>query len=333
MSYLTDLVKAKIQELGPEASAEFFGVTPRQIGQWANNSKQVSLAAVEKVFDPEKFKVPVAPLSAEWEGRRVAICLPAYKSFHPHMAFCIFSLLDRAKMRLFLLSGDALIAHTRNSLAKQFLDSEAEYSYWQDDDLLVPIGNADWFRRTTGWTWMPEKFAGLHTINRLMSHGKTCVGGTYFGRTEKAKPMFAEGFHDFKEDAWIRQGPHDKLKPTRWFGFGCSLVHRNVFHDIVAKYPQLQGHWFSTSEHDVVARSKEALAVLNDSNVTPEARVQKASELVSSGLKLSEHNAKLGTGEDIIFLHRAAQAGHQPFIDCGLLCAHIGNKAYGPKRD
>lgn len=327
---LQDLVRAKIQEIGTEAAAGFFGVSEARIKQWLTGSKPINLPAVEKVFDPEKFSQQ-KPVDAAWSGRQVAICLPVYREFHPLTNFCLMALLEREKMRVFTLSGDAFIAHCRNSLTAQFLDSETEWSFWLDSDLIVPIGNAGWFTRTTGFV-MPDKFASFHTINRLMSHGKTLVGGVYYGRAPNGgKPLYSEAYHDAAEEKWIRSGPHDKIKPTRWIAAGCLLAHRKVFEDISAKFPHLHGHWWSSSEHDLVVKAKEAAAVLENANSPFDARARDAHALLKLGLATSERNSKMGMGEDVQLCIRAQQAGHTPHVDCGLLCGHVGGAVYGPK--
>jgi hypothetical protein len=38
----------------------------------------------------------------------------------------------------------------------------------------------------------------------------------------------------------------------------------------------------------------------------------------------------LGSGEDVSFCLRAAAAGHQPHVDMGLVCGHIGYQCFGP---
>lgn len=332
MSFLRDAVVAKIAELGEESAAEFFQVAVPRIKQWRAGSKPITLAAAEKVVTQDSFN-PAAPVEAGWGGRDVCLCLPFYKTVHPMTCFSLLGILDRTKMRVMMLCGDAFIAHTRNAIAKQFLDTECAWSFWVDDDILFPTGDAGWFKRASGFTTMPDKFAGVHILNRLLSHNKSCISGVYFSRVPNGKPLYAEGLHDKAEEAWACRGPYEIVKPTRWFGFGCALVHRDVFNAISAKYPPLAGEWFSMSEHDLVLKSKEALQILNDVSATPDARVQKVQEILGKALAASAHNAKLGTGEDIIFLHRAAQAGHQPFVDFSVYCAHLGGKAYGPKRE
>lgn len=328
MSFLRELVLSKINELGDEAAAEFFGISVGLVSQWRTGSKSVSLNAVEKVFDPEKL--PSTKFEeAAWEGKQVAILLPWYKSVCPPTALSLLSIIDRTKMTVLMSHGDSFIAHARNSLAQRFLKTGIPWSFWADDDVIFPTGNADWFRRNTGFAFA-DKFAGIHTLNRLLSHNKTIVGGVYCGRTREGKPLYAEACSSQNERMHYRaKGPIDEVRPTKWIATGCLLVHRSVYLDIVKKFPQLDGQWFSTSEHDLVNRTREAMAVLNDSTASESARLVKVRGLFDRGLTQADNNSKLGTGEDVVFSYRAASAGHTCHVDLGLFCGHIGTQVFG----
>jgi hypothetical protein len=42
----------------------------------------------------------------------------------------------------------------------------------------------------------------------------------------------------------------------------------------------------------------------------------------------STRNSQLGMGEDVQFCIRAAQAGHQPHVDLGVMCGHLGSMSF-----
>jgi hypothetical protein len=240
-------------------------------------------------------------------------------------------------MSVMLNFGDAFIIHSRNTLATQFLESGFDWSLWIDDDMVLPWGNATWFNSVTGFNF-PEQFAGLHAINRLKKHNKTVVGGLYFGRHVGGKPMYCEGIANQSEEAFARSGPHDTVKPTRWIATGCLLVHRSVYEDIQAKFPELAPrggdeawNFFTPSEHDLVQAAAAAKGVLEDDRKDPLVRVAEALALLERGKKQSRASNYLGQGEDVTFCIRAAQAGHQPFIDMGLVLGHLGTYCFGPK--
>lgn len=261
------------------------------------------------------------------ENRKVYIALPSYKTMHPKTAFSLLSLMDRRRMAASLDYGDAFIAHSRNKLADSFLRSGLEWMLTVDDDMILPAGNGAMFQSFLGRE-VKAPFCNFNAIDRLLSHGKTLVGALYFGRWEHGKPVYADGADDKTEEAWARQGPYDLLKPTRWVGTGCMLVHRSVFLDIEKKFPQLArkgdsgGQWFSSSEHDLWKTVRELLD-------TWEGRApEDVRTLLDSGMRMAGRNAGLGVGEDVIFCRRALQAGHSPHVDMGLLCGHIGEKVY-----
>lgn len=284
--------------------------------------------------DELQLSPPVVDASSLVETRKVYWAMPWYKSAHPKTVFSILSLWDRRRMAASLDYGDAFIAHSRNKLADHFLKSKLEWMLTVDDDMILPMGNAALFRSFT-MTKMADKFAGLNTLDRLLSHGKTLVGALYFGRWKHGKPVYAEGADDKTEEAWVRSGPHDVVKPTRWVGTGCLLIHRSVFLDIEAKFPALArndkgafGQWFTSSEHDLTKCTAKAKEILADESIPFEERVRQAAAQLDVGTRLSGRNAGLGVGEDVIFCRRALQAGHQPHVDCGLVCGHAGENIY-----
>lgn len=320
---LTDLVVSKIKELGHEDAAKYFDVSVGRVKQWETGSKPATLTAVEKVYAEAHTPVLESP---SWEGQNVCICAPFYKSITPHTMMSVLGMWDRPKMKFLMNHGDAFIAHSRNTLAKRFVETKIPWSFWIDDDIVAPNGSSAWFTKTTGMP-IPPGPAGFHAINRLMSHGKKLVGGLYFGRDPKGKPMYAEGYKSSQEAGIARQGfalPESaQVKPTKWVATGCMLVHRDVFVDIAKRHPILDGRWFSTSEHQLVDNAKKALHVLSDFEKDAKDTVAQVAQLLSSS-----SDAPMETGEDVIFCRRAAEAGHQPHVDLGLVCGHVGSAIY-----
>ena len=275
---------------------------------------------------PQLVSAPV-PRPAATPGRDLLWCLPFYKTTNPHTLFSIVSMFDRATAGLTILAGDAMISHTRNKLADRFLKSSFEWSLWVDDDMVLPTGDAAWFKSVTGFSRMPDEYAGLHTVARLRASGKTIVGATYFGRNSEGKPMFDEGINQPGVAEDLRQGPRNEIRATRWVGTGCLLVHRSVFEDIQRKFPELappspadMWQFFSPSQ-DSLFRTLEKLKT-----VTDPAQVR---DMVDEAARVARQY-HLGTGEDVIFSTRARAAGHQPYVDLGLVAGHIGSASFGP---
>lgn len=268
------------------------------------------------------------------EGKKVCMLLPFYREIHPLTAFSVMGLIDREKTKIIMRFGDAFVIHTRNKLVDDFLKSNCEWSLWVDGDMLIPFGNADWFRAYSGFD-LPDPFAGFHTIDRLLSHGKTIVSATYYGRWKGGRPIFAEAMNDREFTDKIRK-PSDRILPTKWVGFGCVLVHRSVFLDIEKKYPHLArpdgkdgGNWFTPDANDARATFSELHSVLNNQSFDPSVRLVQAQNLLESSQKAMEREGGMGQGEDVAFCARAIKSGHQPFVDLGLVAGHIGHWVFG----
>jgi hypothetical protein len=268
--------------------------------------------------------------------KKVMLTMPWHKSTNPMTAFCMMSLVDRRRTALLLNFGDAFVAHARNSCADILLSSKYDWMLTIDDDMLVPFGNAGWFNAHSGLA-LPEKFAGLHAMDRLLSHNKTLVGGLYFGRHKFGPPLYSEGINNPQEMDYARKAPHDVCKPTKWVATGCLLIHRSVFEDIEKKFPRLGrnpgrkgGNWFSTSEHNSLDYIDQARSLFEKEGFSGET-AHRAFALLESAAAAGRSQSTLGMGEDVQFCMRAIAAGHQPYVDMGLVCGHIGHAVYGPR--
>lgn len=341
-SYLQSLVINKCKELGAEKSAEFFEVSVGLVRQWINGSKTPSLASVEKVFSVPEGK----PVEAAWEGKEVFIASPCYKQTNPVTMTCLLGIWDRSKFGFRARFGDAFISHSRNQLATDFLSSGMKECLTFDDDMIFPFGNAAAFNLYTDST-LPDKYAGLHTVNRLRSHGKSFVGALYFGRNAYGKAMYADAMAltpaGREENLRAHSAPFDEVKATDWVGTGCLYFTRKVLEDIQAKFPHLAPqhpsepfHFFSNTADALVAsisevKQKANAAVLEIQTGT----AAKASEIIGDLLRQVDHaeadvlkHNRIHAGEDVLFGLRAKQAGHQPHVDLGLVCGHVGNNVW-----
>jgi len=201
-----------------------------------------------------------------------------------------------------------------------------------DDDMVCPFGHAQWFKDNTGFSFA-DQFMSSNTLDRLMSHNKTLVGALYFSRNPARIPMYGEGANP-KEAEYARSGPHDLIKPTRWVGTGCLLIHRSVFEAIEKKFPRLArgpngkgGQWFTSTEASLLEKVSVVKARLEQGALTAEKAYEALSQL-SEVLAKAAHENPLGSGEDVSFCLRAQAAGHTPFVDMGLRCGHIGHYVY-----
>jgi hypothetical protein len=243
-------------------------------------------------------------------------------------------LIDKTRVGIRARWGDAAVWHTRNILAEEFLRSGTEWSFWVDGDEILPTGDAKLFNALAGMR-LPDEFAGLNILDRLLSHGKTVVGAVYWGRYPGSKPIYAEAMSSEREDAYARGGPYNLIKPTAWIGFGAVLVHRSVFLDIEAKYPHLArdphtgtgGNWFSPNEQDL-RRGFNTIGDILAENLEPNVKLAKLQAHHHSVLQQISR-VHVGAGEDVSFCNRAASCGHVSHVDMALYCGHLGDRVYG----
>lgn len=252
------------------------------------------VADAEVGDDLERFLKPHLLPHMQWEGRNLAVLFPTYKDTNPATAWTLVALaldLGRDKARFDMEFGDAQIDNARNKLAHRFLETGAEWSLWLDDDMVAPIGRAGWFKMVCGLPdSFPDAIASQHVVDRLMSHKRKMVGGTYFGRNLQGRAMFAEArTNKVAADAARLMKP--TLFPTQWVATGCLLVHRDVYMDIQKKLPEL-APTANRPEWDFFRRTSDI-------------------------------------GEDIAFCHRARAAGHEIYVDTGCQLQHVGRIGWG----
>lgn len=223
---------------------------------------------------------------AAWEGRDVCLCLPVYNSVPQAHYFTMLSIVMRYRMaiRLEFRGEDSMITRSRNHLAKRFLDTGATWSIWIDSDMVIPYGHAGSFMTITNMRHLPEKFLGVHAIERMISHKRTIVGGCYWDRRGSGKLIAGGG-------NIVNPIPSDTLNAIGFNGTGCLAVHRQVFLDIAKKFPETYSQKSLGNEAGFFTNIQ-----------TPERML----------------------GEDESFAWRATQSGHPTYLDLGVICGHLG---------
>lgn len=247
-----------------------------------------------------------AVLDGKW-SRKVVMLMAANRDINPHVAFGIFANLRKQPWMGMDFEANTVIQRARNLLAMRFLQSEAEWSFWMDSDVVVPFRDPAFFfdqkRLAADASFISPKHFDVMAVERMLSHQKTIVGGVYQMRTQgrQAKMVIQPHLHPRgKEDEqlvadMLAKGPQDKLVKVDYVATGCAIVHRSVYESIMKKFPDRMpkhaGEPFDFFGHDV------------------------------------------GTGgEDIAFCKLASAAGHQSWLDAGLWCCHVGNYAFFPEK-
>lgn len=240
-----------------------------------------------------------------WDGRKVMMLLPVYRTFSADTHFSLFANYAKygaEKMGMEIVKR-TVIHEARNILIdKAMKNSKAETFLMCDDDMILPIGNPAYMNGNHAAD-LPIRSASFNAISRIMSHGseRGIVGALYFGRHELGQAQCEQGFGRTKdqENEKLRKFGYKDLVPTAWVGTGFMKIERWVIEKLKAEIDN--GRWPVCTPH------------------------HKGSWYGYFAPQSA------GYGEDISFCNRAKEIGIQPYLDASLICLHLGEKEYGPK--
>lgn len=329
MADLKKLVRDKISAIGVEASSKLFGVSVGTASNWGTGKTVPSVDAVEKVLDLQEVPIlesgslppsalfadsstqnPVVAIETKsqvvtWEGKKVMMLLPVYRTVNPHTHFTLFANYARyGAEKIALAVKDRTVIHeSRNELIHIGMqNSEIETFIFCDDDMILPCGSEQIFNGNYRAGVKPES-ARFNAISRLMSHGrdKEIVGALYYGRHEFGMPQCEFGFseHSAVRAKELRLESMSGLQPQTWVGTGLMKIERTAIEKYksaidAGQFPGLEplpGRWYGY--------------------FTP---------------------LRSGVGEDVSFCHRLNKIGVQAYVDTSLVCLHSdgGSTHYGP---
>lgn len=313
---LTKLILDHIFDLGgdkSEACQKFYDRSQQTLKNWSQNPATIPLGAVLKFLQkaPEVrddiIEVLEPHFGANGDGgswslpnrgkTNVMVCAPVLD--RPTMPFMWTLLYLAKKYELgFDVQADTKIDRSRNILAQRFLRSGALWSLWVDSDIAAPIANPEWYRWITGSTNIPNESCGFDVLERLLSHRKAIVGGVYASRQYHGQlviqPEIKPRSHEDKLLAnLIRRGQGQGLVDVEWLGFGCALVHREVFLEVQRRFPQL----------------------------APQTEIAPWRFFHVEG----------DEGEDEAFCQRVRACSIPIYLDTQLICGHVGRMAFLPE--
>jgi hypothetical protein len=313
---LTRAILDHIAQLGGEKGEEcqkFYERSQQTLKNWCQNPATIPLGAILKFLNraPEIsddiIEILEPHFDADQEGgswsypnrgkTNVMVCAPILE--RPTLPFMWTLLYLAKKYELgFDVQADTRIERSRNVLAQRFLKSGALWSLWIDCDMAAPIANGNWFRWITGSTNIANESCEFDVLERLLSHRKAIVGGVYASRQYNGRlviqPEIKPRHHEDKILAnQIRRGQGQGLAGVDWLGFGCALVHREVFLDVQRKFPDL-------APLDEMSPWR-FFHVLGDE------------------------------GEDEAFCNRVRACSIPIWLDTQLICGHLGNMAFMPE--
>jgi hypothetical protein len=306
-----------IHELGGEKSAEaqkFFDRSEQTLHQWFINPSRIPLDALGKVLRHKpgvelELAQALEPHFASHDNGKGIQSLPNRTKMNcvvcspilgqPTLPFMWVCLYLAKKYELgFDIQVDTVIHRSRNMLAHRFLQSGATWSLWIDCDIAAPIANPEWYRWVTASQVIPDEACRYDVLEKLLGSSKAIVGGVYASRRYMGQlviqPEIQPRSHEDKllcND--LRKGTARGLVEVDWVGFGCSLVHREVFLELQRRFPQL----------------------------APQAEFAPWRYFQPEG----------DEGEDEAFCKRAKACGIPIWLDTQLVCGHIGNNCFMPE--
>lgn len=295
-------VTAFVTKHGIPATAELTGKPSNIVAQWGG-SKNPSLEDIQTLInkDPALFgdvmatSEPIAPYQFE-SGKRVCILMPTNRPIHAGVLKSFATLYEREKMQ-FYTSNDTSIVRARNFCAQKFLDSGCEYSFWLDDDTIIPHGDVEYYRKMSNNPSFPAEYVNINPIARLIQTGRSLVGGCYFGRNPNGVAQFQEAYQSNQINDAAHSGPRNFVNQVGWVGFGCTLVHRQVFLDMIAKIPDL---------------------LIEDAGF-----VNKFGYRYRFFNHISEEHS-----EDASFCIKAKKVDHSTYVDYAVMPIHMGEMGY-----
>lgn len=335
MQTLKELFQSKVESLGDEAP-EFFGENQRTITAIIEGRKNPTFEIVQKLMEdqtahPDNFEkinpdgiphelqqilrsklrvseqadaseIAQAVIDGKW-NRKVMMLEPISRDSNWAVKRSHMAMMRRCPDMGYMCEPDTTVQRARNILARNFLSSEAEWSFWVDSDTIPPYADPQFFKdKLKVHNQLPFKFASIMAADRLRSHGKTFVGGVYAQREKDENgdsklciqpALHPRGQDDIELVKRIRQGPSERIVQVGYLATGCCMVHRKVYEDIIAKNPALMpenpNEPFDFFGNDVGKR-----------------------------------------GEDVHFAKLAADACHPAFLDLAVVAVHIGNYPFMP---
>lgn len=144
---------------------------------------------------------------------KIALCLPMYNQLETAFVMSFARFLENARQKhdisLFFTVNQSL-GTARNTLAKDFLNSDCTHLFFVDSDMILP----------------------LDALDKLLAHDKDIVSAIYFDRL-RGDPVMKKFVKGLPET--IKDYPKGKLFEVDAIGFGCALIKRSVIEKLKAQ--------------------------------------------------------------------------------------------------
>lgn len=188
VEYHTEADQKTISTICQDAGFELYRRQPH----WKGNGTMIFVRGMEQVNAPKK---------------KLFIGIPIYGGVDPNFMLCLMKLVSDFSVSCVVRPciGDSLVSRARNSLTREFLDSDCTHFLQIDSDLV---------------------FSNEH-IKRILSHDEDIVGGFY--------PKKKQGDVELVCNSLSPQPPMDsrRLTPLKYIGTGFLCVSRRVFEKMI----------------------------------------------------------------------------------------------------
>lgn len=188
----------------------------------------------------------------------------------------------------------------RNRIARQFLDSEADWLMWIDADNTLPAG----------------------AVETLLDGGRKLTSGLYVNRLQDSVPVsYIHDGRGYRSMSLWRRGEIVRQDAA---GMGCVLVHRSVFEDIENAYRVFEG---ANGRLRAIHKDDLQGAVLDTAEADTDGKLVDGVFHERLRQARGDYNfpffvLEAGRTEDMHFFELAKRVGHNLWVDTSVEVGH-----------